>query len=89
MTSQRIKELHEKALAKKRGAVAESIRHTVEAHEELTQATLLVAYASLRTAEALEKQNELLVTQHTCEIPQREELPDLSGRTEEIGRGRD
>ena len=45
---------------KRRGAVAESIRHTVEATDALTRATLLVAYGQLRTAEEMSKINAFL-----------------------------
>jgi hypothetical protein len=52
--SQDVKQLIDQLDSRRRGAVAESIRHTVEATDALTRATLLVAYGQLRTAEALE-----------------------------------
>jgi len=53
--SAEIKKLIDQFDSKRRGAVSDSIRHTVEATDALTRATLLVAYGQLRTAEAVER----------------------------------
>lgn len=62
MHSREIEEQIKTLEGKRRGAVAESIRHTVEATDALTRATLLVAYSQLRTAEAVEELGKKLST---------------------------
>jgi hypothetical protein len=87
--SQEIKQLIDQFDSRRRGAVAESIRHTVEATDALTRATLLNALGALQTAEAIESLTTLLqgaINGTVCEYgvsedipaPAPGELPDLS-----------
>lgn len=60
MTSNDILQLINKMEGKKRSAISESIRHTVESTEELSKNTLWVAFSALRTAEAVDTLIEVL-----------------------------
>lgn len=73
MTSNDILQLINKMEGKKRGAIAESIRHTVESTEELSKNTLWVAFSALRTAEAVDTLIEVL------RAPQKSILCDCGG----------
>jgi hypothetical protein len=84
VTSQDVKQLIDKLDSRGRGAIAESIRHTVEATDALTRATLINALGAARTAEAIESLTELLreaVNGTVCEHGMSEppvEIADLS-----------
>jgi len=84
MQSAEIKKLIEQFDSKRRGAVSDSIRHTVEAMDALTRATLLNALGAVRTAEAVESLTELLrasLESNVCELEaseSKEQVPDLS-----------
>lgn len=73
MTSNDILQLINKMEGKKRSAISESIRHTVESTEELSKNTLWVAFSALRTAEAVDTLIEVL------RAPQKSILCDCEG----------
>lgn len=73
MTSNDILQLINKMEGKKRSAISESIRHTVESTEELSKNTLWVAFSALRTAEAVDTLIEVL------RAPQKSILCDCGG----------